>query len=315
MKYLDPKNELTINKVFGQNPKLCKSLINSLLPQSGSFYAEEVRVIPDFDAFVYPVFRTPSVVLDCKGRDGKRFIVMFQLMWTNGFLQSVLFDSDKAYIRYQKEIEAPESSVPVIGIALINDVFEYEKDHYYHYFADVEEAHTGREIKGLSYVFVELAKFADRKNESDTLQARWLNFFHMLDESTIAPPALLTENPDVAQAVTLCHVDAYSEKELFEYRKNKAVAEIKLGIRSEAEEEGFKRGVEKGIEVGLEKGFARGYQKGNVAAVRQLALKALQMGISPELVLQVTELNQMTVDNLVNLIGEFGSKAAMHLGD
>ena len=34
MRYLDPKNDLTFRKVFGEHPRLLKSFLNALLPLS-----------------------------------------------------------------------------------------------------------------------------------------------------------------------------------------------------------------------------------------------------------------------------------------
>lgn len=315
MKYLDPKNDLTIRKVFGQNLALCKSLINSLLPRNNAPFASEVSILPDSDAFVYPVFRNPSLVVECVGLSGERFIVMFQVMFTDGFLQSVLFDSHKAYIRYQDHFQMTPCAVPVYGIALVDDLYEYGTDAFYHFYQVVEEAHSRMVIKGLSLIFVELPKVGAQYPVADDKQGRWLEFFHLMDEQTEVVPVSLQHDQDVMAAVNLCRLDGCSEKEIFEYNKFKSAIEIKKGISCEAEERGFRRGVEKGMELGLEKGFSRGYLKGNVAAVRRLALKALQTGIKPEEVMMITELNQLTVENLVNLMGEFGAKADMHLGD
>jgi hypothetical protein len=35
MKYLDPKNDLTFKKIFGQHPHLLKSFLNAMLPLPG----------------------------------------------------------------------------------------------------------------------------------------------------------------------------------------------------------------------------------------------------------------------------------------
>ena len=36
-KYLDPKEDLTFKKVFGEHPNLVASLLNSLLPLPGGY--------------------------------------------------------------------------------------------------------------------------------------------------------------------------------------------------------------------------------------------------------------------------------------
>ncbi len=239
MKYLDPKNELAIQKVFGQNMQLCKSLINCLLPQSGSFHAQEVKILSNADTIVCPVFRNPSLAVECRGESGEPFMVLFQMMWTDGFLQSILFDADKAYIRYQNQVQFSEFSMPVVGIALVNDLFEYERDHYYHYFAAVEEAHSGNLVKDFSLIFVELPKVSLKQNEVNKKQHSWLNYFIHVGESMLDVPELLRGDDEIMAAVNLCNIDSCSEKEIFEYNKYKSVTDVKKGINNEAEARGF----------------------------------------------------------------------------
>ncbi len=315
MKYIESKNELAIKKVFGQNPELCKSLINAFLPGKEGWRAESVRIIDGKELDVFPVFRNPSIVAECTDAAGKLFRVLFQVMWTDGFLQSVLLDGTKAYIRYEKTGAVPELNIPVIGIALVNYIFNYEKESYYHYFPEVEEAQTNNLLQGLHYVFIELPKLETRKNEPDDKQNRWLDYFRFVNEQTDSLPETLANDSEIVGAANLCRFNAYSDTDIIAYNRYKSDVEVKLGISNKAEERGFRHGVEKGMELGIEKGFERGYQKGSVAGVRRTALKALQAGISPEQVMVFTELNQVTVDTLVNLIGEYGAGAEKHMGD
>ena len=46
MKYLDPKNDLTFKKVFGQHPHLLRSFLNALLPLSEGTYIEILQSFP-----------------------------------------------------------------------------------------------------------------------------------------------------------------------------------------------------------------------------------------------------------------------------
>jgi len=313
--FIDSKNELAIRKVFGQNPDLCKSLINSLLPVKNGWRAESLKIIDGTDMAVFPVFRNPAIVAECVDASGRVFRVLFQVMWTDGFLQSVLLNGEKAYIRYEKTGTVPELSIPVFGIALVNDIFNYEKECYYHFYPEVEEARTNNVLKGLQYVFVELPKLESRLNEPDNKQNRWLDYFRFVNEQLNHLPESLSADSEIVSAANLCRAGAMSETEMLAYHRFKDDVEVKIGISTEAEERGFRRGVEKGMELGIEKGFERGYQKGNVAAVRRIALKALQAGVSAEQVMAFSDLGKITVDTLVNLIGEYGANAEKHLGD
>jgi hypothetical protein len=43
MRYLDPKNDLTFKKVFGQHPHLLKSFLNALLPLEPDAQIQELE--------------------------------------------------------------------------------------------------------------------------------------------------------------------------------------------------------------------------------------------------------------------------------
>ncbi len=315
MKYIDSRNEMAIRKVFGQNPELLKSLINSLLPLKEKRIAETVSLATDDEVATFPVFRNPAIVVRCTDLAGSPFNVLFQVMWTDGFLQSVLLDQGKAYIRFEKTGSITSLNVPVIGIALVNDIFDYEKDSYYHFFPEVEEANTHKPIAGLSYVFVELPKLDEGQKTMNATQKLWLDYFRLVNEQTEQLPDALMNDSETAKAVALCKADTLSESDMLVYNRYKGDVEIKLGISNKAEERGFRRGVEKGMEVGIEKGFTRGYQKGSVAATRRMALKALQAGITVDQLTLFSDLSNITIENLVNLMGEYGAGAEKHLGD
>jgi hypothetical protein len=46
MRYLDPKNDLTFKKVFGEHPHLLKSLLNALLPLADDAQIVDLEYLP-----------------------------------------------------------------------------------------------------------------------------------------------------------------------------------------------------------------------------------------------------------------------------
>ncbi|NCA84997.1 MAG: hypothetical protein EOM83_05395, partial [Clostridia bacterium] len=46
MHYLDPKNDLTFKKVFGQHPHLLKSFLNAMLPLDEGRHIEHLEYLP-----------------------------------------------------------------------------------------------------------------------------------------------------------------------------------------------------------------------------------------------------------------------------
>ena len=95
--YLDPKNDLTFKRVFGEHKHLCMSLINSLLPLDNPVVSLEYQSgeIPPPLAFV---MRNTIVDVRCTDSAGRQFIVEMQMHWTDGFKRLVLFNASKAYV-------------------------------------------------------------------------------------------------------------------------------------------------------------------------------------------------------------------------
>ncbi|MDR2926805.1 MAG: Rpn family recombination-promoting nuclease/putative transposase, partial [Cytophagaceae bacterium] len=95
--YLDPRNDLTFKRVFGEHKHLCISLINSLLPLEKPVTSIEYQtgeLLPDI-----PELRNSIVDVRCSDETGRHFIVEMQMHWTGLFKSRVLFNASKAYVR------------------------------------------------------------------------------------------------------------------------------------------------------------------------------------------------------------------------
>ena len=75
MKYLDPKNDLTFRKIFGEHPNIMKSFLNSILPlDEGQFIEtityEDSSLIPEL-----PELKRSIVDVRCTDNHNRQFIV------------------------------------------------------------------------------------------------------------------------------------------------------------------------------------------------------------------------------------------------
>ena len=95
MRYLDPKNDLTFKKVFGQHPHLLKSFLNAMLPLEEDQVIESLEYLPIELVPVIPLFKNTFVDVRCKDNKGRQFIVEMQMSWSNTFKQRVLFNASK----------------------------------------------------------------------------------------------------------------------------------------------------------------------------------------------------------------------------
>ncbi|MFV0505574.1 MAG: Rpn family recombination-promoting nuclease/putative transposase, partial [Bacteroidales bacterium] len=99
MRYLDPKNDLTFKKIFGEHPHLVKSLLNALLPLEDGQQIEDIEYLPA--ELVPEIYGLKDSIVDvrCKDNRGRQFIVEMQIVWTQGFESRVLYNAAKAYVK------------------------------------------------------------------------------------------------------------------------------------------------------------------------------------------------------------------------
>ena len=115
MRYLDPRNDLTFKKVFGEHPDLLISFLNALMPfASEDDYIESVEYLPAEIVPETPFSKDSIVDVRCLDKQGRQFIVEMQMYWTDDFLQRVLFNSSKAYVRQLDREDAIPTCSPSI---------------------------------------------------------------------------------------------------------------------------------------------------------------------------------------------------------
>ena len=278
--YLDPKNDLTFKRVFGEHKHLCMSLINSMLPLEKPIVSIEYQtgeLIPE----LMDVLRNTIVDVRCVDSDGRQFIVEMQLLWSESFKSRVLLNASKAYIRQLDKAKNFELLHPVYALNFVNDTFEKSpemKDEYYHYYKIVNVKDTEKQIEGLEFLFVELPKFKPQNRAEKRLHELWLRFLTEINESTREVPKELLENELTREAVSYMEMGAYTKEQLITYDKWLINAMTERSMLSDALRKGEAIGLEKGKELGIEEGKAIGEQK----KAFTVAKTALEMGMSLE---------------------------------
>jgi len=151
--YLDPKNDLTFKRVFGEHKHLCMSLINSMLPLEKPIVSIEYQsgeLVPELTN----ILRNTSVDVRCIDEAGRQFIVEMQLYWSESFKSRVLLNASKAYIKQLDKAKNFKLLQPVYALNFVNDTFEKapEMEHeYYHYYKIVNVKDTKNRLKAWSF--------------------------------------------------------------------------------------------------------------------------------------------------------------------
>ena len=218
-KYLDPKADLTFKKVFGEHPDLLRSFLNAVLPFKDGEFIETVEYLPPELVPDNPLRKNSIVDVHCTDNYKRQFIVEMQTVWSNEFLQRVLLNASKAYVKQLGEGNNYELQKPVFSLNLVNDVFEKDIDDWYHYYQLVHEKYSDKVINGLQLLFVELPKFKPQTFSDKKMMVLWLRFLTEINEKTYDPAPELKEDALIKKALDLVEHSAYTDKELADYDK------------------------------------------------------------------------------------------------
>lgn len=296
MRYLNPKADLTFKKVFGEHPDLVRSLLNALLPfETPEEEIEEVEYLPVELVPDTPLKKNSIVDVRCKDKTGRQFIVEMQMLWSPAFMQRVLFNASKAYVRQLNGKEKYELLQPVYSLNLVNDIFEPELENYYHDYRIVCMEESERVIDGLRFVFVELPKFKPQTFSQKKMHVLWLRFLTEIDENTREVPQDLMDNPEIMKAVTQIEESAFNEAQLLGYDDFWDAVRVEKTIVSDAERKGMERGMEKGIEKGMQQGIEKGMQQGIEKGMQhekiEMAKRMKDDGVPADVIARYTQLS------------------------
>ncbi|MDR2040892.1 MAG: Rpn family recombination-promoting nuclease/putative transposase [Tannerella sp.] len=263
--YLDPKNDLTFKRVFGEHKHLCISLINSMLPLDESQRVVSIEyqsgeLTPEIE-----ILRHSIVNVRCTDSTGRQFLVEMQMYWSESFKSRVLLNASKAYVRQLDRAEKYELLQPVYALNFVNENFEKTpemKNEYYHHYKIVNIKDTRKQIKGLEFLFIELKKFIPQNRTERKLHELWLRFLTEINESTEKIPEELLENEDTREAVKYLEVGAYTKEQLYTYDLVRDAILTERSVLSDATQIGMEKGRKEGEEQGMQKVAAACLKKG-----------------------------------------------------
>ena len=309
MKYLDPKSDITFKKVFGQHPHLLKSFLNALLPLPEGTCIESLQYLPAELVPEIPLMKNSIVDVRCSDNLGRQFIVEMQLYWTTSFMQRVLFNASKAYVRQLDKTLNYSHLKPVYALSLINDTFEHNKPEFYHHFQIINVDDDSRKIEGLEFVFIELPKFRAQNISEKKLQVLWLRFLTEIDENTRELPEEFADTSEINEALESLKESAFTKSELEHYNKYWDAVRTEKTAHSDYFDKGKEEGFTEGEQIGLQKGEQIGLQKGLFTAI----IAYLRSDGTPQQASQIFNQPVETCLMLKNLLDQYGHLAEQHL--
>ena len=296
-RYLDPKNDLTFKRVFGEHKHLCISLINSMLPLVSPVVDIEYQtneLIPELTK----IMRYSIVDVRCTDAGGRQFIVEMQTEWSESFKSRVLLNASKAYVKQLDVAQEFKLLQPVYSLNFVDDTFEKspEMQHeYFHHYKIVNIKNTEKQIKGLEFVFIELPKFKPQNRAEKRLHELWLRFLTEINERTEEVSEDLMADEYIREAISYTEKAAYTRKQLDAYDKYKDAIMTERSAISDAEE----KGLEKGEAIGLEKGEAIGRAAERTELQENMVVNSHRAGLKLETIATITGLTDEQIDEIL----------------
>ena len=284
--YLDPKNDLTFKRVFGEHKHLCISLINSMLPLEKPITKIEYQT-GELIPVLTDILRNTVVDVRCTDSVGKQFLVEMQLHWDESFKSRVLLNASKAYVMQLEKSYPVKLLKPVYALNFVNDSFEKSKEmenEYFHHYKIVNIKHSEKQIKGLEFIFVELPKFKPKNRAEKKLHQLWLRFLTEINEETTEIPEDMMKNELIREAIGYMERSAYTKEELDAYQQWKIDAMTATAM----------------IENARAEGKTEGKAEGEAKKANSIALKLLKKGMSIEEVIEMTEMSVGEINDLMN---------------
>jgi predicted transposase/invertase (TIGR01784 family) len=286
-RYLDPKNDVVFKKIFGRNPHLLISFLNSQLTFEDGSIIESIEYLKDELIPDNPLKKRSVVDVHCTDNLKRQFIVEMQMEWVEAYLQRILFETAHIYSSQLKIDSKYLKLQPVYGLAILNDVFDKETDEYYHLFEMMNPRNPEEKISGMNIVIIELEKFVPETRDEKELAVLWLRFLKEIDEDTSEAPQELKENSLIGEALELCRKPVLTDIERRTYdkcwdaiRRETALVEGK-----------FKQGIKQGIEIGEAK------------AKTEFVLNLYKKGLAIELISDYTGLSTDKIKEILQQNG------------
>jgi predicted transposase/invertase (TIGR01784 family) len=294
MRYLDPKNDLTFKKVFGEHPHLLKSFLNAVMPLPEDRKIVSLEYLPAELVPEIPMFANSIVDVRCMDEKGQQFIVEMQMIWTDSFKSRVLFNASKAYIKQVGRGIKYKGLQPVYSLNIINENFDSKPDVYLHHYQIIHTLDSEDVMEGLEFIFIELPKFKAKGYTDKRLQVLWLRFLSEISDLQEGISQDFLDVPELREASELILESGLTKGELETYDRYWDHVSTEKTFIADA----FDKGIELGIQEGIHKGIQEGIEKGAGNEKLAIAKNAKGMGLSPTDIALLTGLSERVIGEL-----------------
>ena len=278
-KYLSPVTDVTFRKVFGEHIDLAASLLNAFLPLEDGRIITNIQYVPPEMMPDNPLRKNSIVDVRCEDSAGCIFLVEMQLNWDTDFMQRVVFNTSKAYVKQLDKGKPFHLLQPVYSLNFVQGDLHKGLSEWYHPYQLVHIYHSDRVFDGLKIVFAEMKKYENLTVKGNSKKDLWMRFFTEMTEKTRKPAPELLADPEVAKAIELLEIINYNDAEQELYDRYWDAVSVEATW----------------ISIGQREGEKIGMRQGEANTKRLLVLNMLANGLEPSMVAKIAELTEEEV--------------------
>jgi predicted transposase/invertase (TIGR01784 family) len=298
-RYLDPKNDLTFKRIFGEHPKLLIDFLNALMLLPPARQIKTIEYLSPEQVPENPAKKYSIVDVKCKDKSGRIFIVEMQMYWLDDFKKRVVFNAGKALVRQLLKGDDYDKLRTVYSLAILNEAFDRKTEEFYHHYHIVNPKNTDETLDGLEFILIELSKFKSGKWAERKTASLWLRFLNEVGEEMRSLPQEFQDYGPIREAVELCETGAYTQEQLDAYDKYWDIIRIEKALKKAGHAEGLAEGLVQGEAIGLEKGR----EEGEVISMEKAAINSHKAGIPIDTISTITGLTAEQITEILKRQG------------
>ena len=312
-RYINFYTDFAFKKLFGTeiNKDLLISFLNSLL--HGREEITEITYLNTEHLGTQEYDRRAVFDVYCKNERGEYFLVEMQKGEQQFFKDRSIYYSTFAIREQAPRGEWDYGLKGIYTIGILNFCFDDADDSSYYHEVKLLDTVT-KEVfyDKLTFIYLEMPKFTKTEDELVTLFDKWLYAIRNLASLMERPRAL--QEKIFQRLFDAAEIAKFDRKDRYEYEESLKVYRDWYSVMETAKLKGHALGMEEGHAQGLEEGRAQGLEEGRVQGLEEGRAEGLErgraderiknarsmkeLGVSSEVISQVTGLNVDEIDAL-----------------
>jgi predicted transposase/invertase (TIGR01784 family) len=278
---MNPYTDFGFKRLFGieANKDLLIDFLNQLLPPEHQI--QELNFRNSESISELPFIRKAVFDIQCKGANGEYFIVEMQKEKLEYFKDRSLF-----YVSFPIQEQAKKGNwnfqlLPIYFIAILDFKYdEKEERKKFERYVQLKDQDGDVFYKKLHFKFLQMPLFTKKENELETHFDKWCYFLKYLESFDHIPDIL--KEPIFEKAFQTTEIAAMNREEYEKYQESLIGYWESIGM----------------IETARLEGKAEGKAEGKIEGKLEIALSAIKMGMTDEIIVNLTGLSIEEIQRL-----------------